>query len=128
MPPAARADGGLALSLGPLAGAPLRYSNTSLVREQPCAAMGAWLEASVASWGWPQLQRLAALAGECTLVEWILPPEVAAAGVSAANGTVAFPWGCGPVPLPDGPSITWCRTGEGALAVFMGEALGGDGV
>ncbi len=122
---ATAAGGPLLLSLGPIRSARLDFSNTSTVLERPCSELGAELEAGyLAPWAVPAARRLAALGGDCTLAEWTLPAEIPAAGISAGKGTVAFPWGCGPVPLPDGPSVYLAsHQGRGRLAVFMGEAL-----
>lgn len=38
-------------------------------------------------------------------------------GVSASKGTVAFPWGCGYIPLPDGPSLYTIAHEELGVAV-----------
>ena len=120
----AAADGGLLLSVGPVASAPLSFSNTSMYLEQPCKQLGATLELFLEVWSLGAARRVAALLGTCSLAEFVLPPEIPAAGVSASGGTVAFPWGCGPVPLPDGPSIyVVSHDGRGVLAVLMGEAL-----
>ena len=123
--PAVSADGDrLLLSLGPITSAALTFSATSLVLEGACVALGQRLQEFLAEWAVGAARRLAALNGTCTLVEWTVPAEIPAAGISATNGTVAFPWGCGTVPLPDGPSIyVASHEGRGRLAVFMGEAL-----
>merc|ERR1712060_826040 len=39
--------------------------------------------------------------GLCSLAEFRIPAEVAAAGISSKRNTVAFPWACGGFPLPD---------------------------
>jgi len=38
---------------------------------------------------------------ECHLLELRVPTEVPAAGISDQRRTIAFPWGCGTVPMPD---------------------------
>ena len=42
-------------------------------------------------------------------------------GVSAKQHRVAFPWGCGQVPLPDGPSFYAVTHGSAPLAVVYGD-------
>ena len=43
--------------------------------------------------------------GQCEFAEFTMQAEIMEAGVSASQGKVAFPWGGGIVPLPDGPSF-----------------------
>ena len=117
--------GALVLTVGPITTTPLSFSKSSLVREQPCGALSAALSRSVAPWARAAVgEHVGSLAGICTMVEWLVPAEIPKAGISAANRTVAFPWGCGPVPLPDGPSIyTVSHGGRGVLVVMMAEVF-----
>jgi CubicO group peptidase (beta-lactamase class C family) len=125
LPSAPSAPSTLQVSIGPVEHAPLSFSRTSFVVEATCAQVAATLEKGLLQvWAVGAAQRLAFLPGNCTLVEYVLPAEVPAAGVSASKGTVAFPWGCGPVPLPDGPSVyAVSHEGQGRLVSMMGEAF-----
>lgn len=131
-------DGGdgaqlLRMSLGPFADVALSFSNTSAVfGARGCAALGDALAPSLPSWSARDVRaRLGAIGngnGTCTAAEWIAPAEAPSAGVSASAHTVAFPWGCGPVPLPDGPSVyVVSHRGRGLLVVFMGEVFWEEG-
>ena len=103
------------------------HHSTSLLVEDTCAKIATLLEEGfVARWAAVEAaEKVSALGGgACTLAEFVLPAEIPAAGISAKGGQVAFPWGCGPVPLPDGPSLfVLSHAGKGVLALFMGEAL-----
>ena len=118
---------GLTLSFGPMHLSPLRFSNLSLVLHATrCAEVSKALTrlAAVAPWGRASLERLAALPGNCSLTERVVPAEIQAVGVSASEGRVAFPWGCGLVPLPDGPSLyAVSHAGRGVLVAFLGEVM-----
>ena len=120
--PTASGDG-LTVSFGPLDAARLLYSNTSAaLPPQPCSKVAAKL--SLAPYAEPARPRLAALAGTCTLVELIVPPEVPAAGLSVAKGTLAFPWACGYFPMPYGATLfAVAHEGKGIMVVFGYEAL-----
>jgi len=115
----------VALTLGPLKNVKLKFSNNSaVVAEKPCAHVASVLTEVAMLAPWANLANLTALPGNCTLVEWILPPEVPSAGISASEHKVAFPWGCGYIPLPDGPSIFTVAHGKtGVLVSYQSEAL-----
>ena len=122
---------GLVATLGPYARAPLGFSAASSVLPAPaapqnasCLDVAAFLLPYLAPWAGHAAAEIASLVGDCAMAELILPPEVPAAGVSASNGTVAFPWGCGAVPLPDGPSVfVVSHQGRGVFATYGGESL-----
>lgn len=112
----------LLLSFGPSARAALTFSNTSRVAQHDgCAAVADLLRPLLPPWSAPEVSAsLSALEGQCSLAEWVLPPEAIDAGISVAKGTAAFPWACGPFPLPDGPSIyVVSHEGAGVLAMHV---------
>ena len=117
-------EAGLGLWFGPYASAPLAFSNTSLALNGSCAAVAAAASPLAAPWSRDPLTRLASLQGGCALAEFVAPPELPTAGISARMGQVAFPWGCGQVPLPDGPSLyLLSHEGRGVVVIVSGEAL-----
>ena len=121
----------LSLTLGPCNECTLSFSPTSFALvNHSCSEvakaipMNSWARAK-------EGEKLAALGEGCTVAEYIMPPEIADAGISAKNGTVAFPWGCGAVPLPDGVSVfvvtNKMEEGGSALVAIGGEAAWRDG-
>jgi len=118
-------DSMLLLTFGAVKASAVSFSNTSFVLQESCATVAATLEKVSVPWAASALSLLGALSGgNCTLVEWVVPPEIPAGGVSARRGTVAFPLGCGIVPLPDGPSVyAVAHEGQGVLVSIGGEAL-----
>ena len=126
---------GLVATLGPYARTPLGFSKLSSTlplasasTNASCMDVAIVVMPMVASWATHALDNIARLPGSCFMAEFTVAAEAPAAGVSAANKTVAFPWGCGAIPLPDGPTLVVISHGppgaeRGVFASFMGEGL-----
>ena len=102
----------------------LTFSNASLAMSGSCAEVAKSAERLASSWGRDALRGFASRAGSCAIAEFIIAPEAPRAGVSVHHGSVSFPWGCGAVPLPDGPSLyALSNEGRGVAVIVMGEVL-----
>merc|ERR1712107_967207 len=113
------------MTSGAIRSSRLSFSNKSWVMQASCSNIAKALLLQSAPWAKKELSKLEALTqSNCTLVEWVLPPEIPAGGVSARGNTVAFPYGCGIIPLPDGQSVyVVSYQGRGILVSFLSEAL-----
>lgn len=125
------AENRLSMTLGPCNNCALSFSPTSFALvNHSCSEVAESIPLS--PWARAKYEgKLAALGEGCSLAEYILSPEVAAAGISTKNGTVAFPWGCGAFPLPDGISVFVASKnaaeGSPALLSILGEAAWREG-
>eukprot|EP00440_Ansanella_granifera_P076410 gb/GFBE01082917.1/.p1 GENE.gb/GFBE01082917.1/~~gb/GFBE01082917.1/.p1 ORF type:complete len:209 (+),score=32.60 gb/GFBE01082917.1/:1-627(+) len=88
----AAADDALEASLGPV-NAVLDFGPSQTVIEEACSSIAQHM---------PSAERgsVGEQVGNCLMIEFRVPSEIAAAGISESNRTIAFPWGCGIVPLP----------------------------
>lgn len=119
---AGETPGQLLLTLPPITRMPLSFSTTSAAMSGECSAIADKLVLS--PWNQGTKEFIAALASPCALAEWTIQPEIPAAGISEANKTVAFPWGCGMMALPDGQSMyVVSHAGKAVIVNFLGEAL-----
>ena len=113
----------LRINFGPCERCKLKFDQTSFAIQAPCSEVASHLPLSQ----WSNMRyekRLANLKGRCSLAQFVLPPEISQAGISQKNRTVAFPWGCGGIPLPDGPSVyIFTNEGKGVLISLGGEAM-----
>eukprot|EP00658_Telonema_sp_P-2_P050636 TRINITY_DN3865_c0_g1_i1.p1 TRINITY_DN3865_c0_g1~~TRINITY_DN3865_c0_g1_i1.p1 ORF type:complete len:138 (-),score=29.34 TRINITY_DN3865_c0_g1_i1:292-705(-) len=114
----------LMASVGPVAQQLLIFSNASMVLHGRCSEVARTVLELAPAWESGEVRRRLT-GGECTLLQYILHPEIPAAGVSAKNQTIAFPWGCGNyMPMPDGASIgVLAQDGKGTLVLWAGAVL-----
>mmetsp|Transcript_44513 Transcript_44513/g.141754 ORF Transcript_44513/g.141754 Transcript_44513/m.141754 type:complete len:657 (-) Transcript_44513:76-2046(-) len=84
--------GSLAAHLGPVH-AVLDFGAHHTVIRESCTALAKRLPPAVGA-------DISRSTGLCVMVEFRIPSEIPAAGISMLNHTIAFPWGCGTVPLP----------------------------
>ena len=118
-------QGRLMIDFGPCQECVLEFSPSSFaLKDELCASviksipMASWNSTIAIS------KKFASLSGHCSMAQYILPPEIPLAGVSANQSKVAFPWGCGYIPLPDGASVYIAKASSGEVIVsLMGEVF-----